>query len=98
MIRVVGNDGAYNKQGGKMPETKIYRIVFHTKEDKERFKEVKQIIKLIIAPEMVKIFDPPDNGKKVIFFAATLTQKRKIERELKNARIEITISSHIAPC
>jgi len=81
-----------------MPENTIYRIVFHTQKEKEKLKEAEKIIKLIIAPEMVKIFDPPDNGKKVIFFAATLTQKRKIERELKNARIEITISSHIAPC
>jgi hypothetical protein len=77
---------------------KIYRMVFHTEKEKERFKEVKEIIELIIPPEMVRTFDPPDNGKKVIFFAATAKQKRKIENLLKNVGIETIISSPIAPC
>jgi hypothetical protein len=81
-----------------VPEEIIYRIVFHTKKEKERFKEVTEIIKAIVPGEMVKTFDPQDNGKKVIFFAVTPTQKRKIERLLKNAGITIAISSPIAPC
>jgi hypothetical protein len=79
-----------------MPENTIYRIVFHTQKEKEKLKEAEKIIKLIIGPERVKIFDPPDNGKKAIFFEATATQKRKIENLLKDSGIKI--SSHIAPC
>lgn len=77
---------------------RIYRIVFHTTEERKNFEKVKAIVETIIPPEMMRVFEPNDNGKKVIFFAATNPEKNKVEKELKNKEIKVTISSPLAPC
>ncbi len=76
----------------------IYRIVFHTKEEKEIFEEVKKLLSTIIPSENIRTFEPHDGGKKVISFAAGSTQKKKLEKLLKDAGFPVSISSPLVQC
>lgn len=72
--------------------------MFHTEKEKRNFRRVREVVESNVPAEMVRIFDPEDNGKKVIFFGATNAEKKKIENQLERVGIKIKISSPLVPC
>lgn len=81
-----------------MSETETYRIIFHTQDERSKFEEVKNIVIIVVGKDRVITLEPDDNGKKAIFFAATLAQKKRIETLLQNTALKATISSPTVPC
>ncbi len=78
--------------------SEIYRMVFHTAEERDKFEKIKNLILERIPKEDVRTFEPNDNGKKVISFAAGSTQKKKLEKLLKDAGFPVSISSPLVQC